>query len=344
MQKIWKILLLFIFLLVSAQSQTIHDMLGREVVISHKVEKAFSASPPMMALLYVLAPNTMLGVNYSFAEVEKQFMLPSVQKLPVLGGFFGGGNHANIENILALKPDIVFAWDVTLSTAKHFENVFQSSNIPLVYIRQNTLYDTMEAIRIMAQCLGVEKRGDELIEYGKQNLQRVQKSIDTLQNITKKRVYFAQGPDGLYTECSNSNQSEIISLAGGINVHECPQKQPTDYKREKISFETLYMYDPDVILVREKSFFDTLPTNERWHYLKAYKNKQIYLMPTSPFSWLSRPPSLMRFLGLPWLHHLLYPNHFPFDVYKETAFFYEKFLHVKLTKQDIDQLFKGGIK
>lgn len=343
MQQIWKILFLFVFVLINGKSETIHDMLGREVTVPSKVQKAFSASPPMMALLYVLAPNTMIGVNYSFAEVEKQFMLPSTQKLPVLGGFFGGGNHANIENILALKPDIVFAWDVTLSTAKHFESVFQSFNIPLVYIRQDTLNDTMEAIRIMSKCLGVEKRGDELIAYGQENLQRIQESMATLQG-PKKRVYFAQGTDGLYTECSNSKQSEIISLAGGINVHQCPNEPSVDYKREKISLETLYSYDPDIILVREKGFFDSLPTNPRWHYLKAYKNKQIYLMPTSPFAWLSRPPSLMRFLGLPWLHHLLYPKHFPFDAYKETAFFYEKFLHVKLTRQDIDQLFKGGIK
>jgi iron complex transport system substrate-binding protein len=344
MRQILKTIILFFFLLVEGKSLTIHDMLGREVVFSHTAQKAFSASPPMMVLLYTLAPNKMLGVNYSFLAVEKEFMLPSVQKLPVLGGFFGGGNHANIENILALKPDVVFVWDLTQVSAKHFENIFQSSGIPLVYIRQDNLYDTIEAIELMSRILGVQKRGEALIEYARKSLKRVENSVKALKDTSRKRVYFAQGEDGLYTECSNGAQSQIITLAGGINVHQCPNNEPNNYKREKISIETLYMYDPDVIIVREKSFFDSLATNQRWHNLRAYKQKQIYLMPSSPFAWLSRPPSLMRFLGLPWLHHLLYPKHFAFDTYKQTAYFYKKFLHVTLTKQDINQLLKGGIK
>jgi len=344
MQQIFKTIILFLFLLVDGKSFSIQDMLGREVVFSHTPQKAFSASPPMMVLLYTLAPNKMLGVNYSFLAVEKEFMLPSVQNLPVLGGFFGGGNHANIESILALKPDVVFAWDLTLNTAKHFEDVFKSSGIPFVYIREESLYDTLDAVKLMSKILGVEERGKALIEYGKNSLRRVEKSVKTLNNIPRKRVYFAQGEDGLYTECSNGSQSQIITLAGGINVHQCPKNEPGNYKREHISMETLYLYDPQVIIVREKNFFDSLRKNKRWHNLRAYKQKQIYLMPSSPFPWLSRPPSLMRFLGLPWLHHLLYPKHFAFDTYKQTAYFYKKFLHVTLTKQDINQLLKGGIK
>lgn len=222
--------------------------------IPQKVEKTFSASPPMMALLYTLAPKTMIGVNYSFLAVEKQFMLPYVQKLPVLGGFFGGGKHANLENVLVLKPDIVFAWDISRAASQHFEETLTSFSIPVVYIRQNTLYDTLDAIKVMAQSLGVEKRGDELIAYGKKSLQRVQKSVASLKTDKKVRVYFAQDVDGLATECSNNRQSDVITFAGGVNVHKCPNVKKGKYKREKISIEELYNYNPDVILVREKAF------------------------------------------------------------------------------------------
>ena len=344
MNQLFKTVFILLVLLDYSFAKQIHDMLGREVTIPSKVEKAFCASPPMMALLYTLAPKKMIGVNYSFLGVEKQFMLPYVQNLPILGGFFGGGNQANIEKIVALKPDIVFAWDITHNTAKQFESVFNSFNIPVVYIRQNTLYETLDAIQLMAEGLHVQQRGEELISYAKERLGTVQNSVRALGDIKRKRVFFAQGEDGLFTECSNDRQSEVITFAGGVNVHECPENKKANYKREKISLEKLYSYDPDIILVREKNFFESLAKNELWHNLKAYKNKQIFLVPSSPFAWLSRPPSFMRFLGVQWLHHILYPKHFDFDIQKETTLFYKKFLHVQLTKNQVEQLLKGEIK
>jgi len=317
------------------------DMLGRTVPVPVKVNKVFSASPPMMVLLYTLAPEKMIGVNYAFLEVEKRFMLPTIQNLPVLGGFFGGGNHANIEKILSLKPDIVFAWDITHQSAASFEKTLKNFGIPVVYVRQNTLYDSLEAIKVVGTYLKEEERANTLVAYAKANLDRVKKSVETLGTKPRKRVFFAHGQDGLSTECSNDRQSDIISFTGGINVHACPNTPEGSYKRQKITLEKLYKYDPDVIFVREKSFFESLNDAHPWRNLTAYKQGQIYLVPSSPFSWLSRPPSLVRFLGIVWMHHVLYPEHFPVDLEEEIKKFYEMFLHVSLSDIEIQHLLRG---
>ena len=83
-------------------------MVGREVEIPQNVQKVFSASPAMTIMLYALAPETMIGVNYKFFDIEKEFMLESVSKLPVLGSFFSSGSQSNLEKVLALSPDIIF--------------------------------------------------------------------------------------------------------------------------------------------------------------------------------------------------------------------------------------------
>ncbi|MBE0495182.1 MAG: ABC transporter substrate-binding protein [Campylobacterales bacterium] len=317
------------------------DMLGRTVPVPVHVTKAFSASPPMMVLLYTLAPEKMVGVNYNFLEVEKRFMLPYIQTLPVLGGFFGGGNHANLEKILSLKPNIVFAWDTSHQSAGDFEKTLNTFDIPVVYIRQNTLRDSLEALTVAGIYLKEEARAQTLVAYGEANLARVEKSVETLGERPRKRVFFAQGQDGLNTECSNDRQSEIISFTGGVNVHVCPNTPEGNYKREKITLEKLYMYDPDVIFVREKSFFESLNDTHPWHNLTAYQQGQIYLVPSSPFAWLSRPPSLVRFLGVVWMHYVLYPEHFPVVIDKEIREFYELFLHVSLSDTEIQHLLKG---
>lgn len=311
------------------------DMAGREIALPANVSTAFAASPPMTVLLYALAPETMLGVNYQFTEQEKRFMREEVKNLPVLRGFFGGGNQANLEKILALAPQVVFAWDLSLGNMQGFESQLGARGIPVVYLRQNTLQDSLRAVEVMGRFLHKEERAQALIAYGKESLARVERSVEALGARERVSVYFAQGEDGLQTECDKDAQSEVISLAGGVNVHRCLAKGG---KRERISLEKLYAYDPEVIFVRERSFFEGLKENRAWQRLRAYKNHRIYLDPASPFSWLSRPPSYMRLWGVLWVHHRLYPDHFRLDEVAEVRRFYRLFLGTELSQEEAQEL------
>lgn len=339
MKKLLLIICIAIFVNFS-YAKTITDMQGNAVFIKDDIKRVFSSSPPMMALLYTLAPEYMIGVNYRFLEVEKTYMLKEIQYLPVLGGFFGSGQQASLEKLISLKPDIVFAWDRTLEPESGFIKTLQKVNIPIFQIRQNNFEDSIAAINLMGEVLNKQERAQSLTKYAKDSLSRVKQSVELLDKDKKIRVFFAQGLDGLMTECESDVSSEIITLAGGINVHSCDINKST--KREKITLEKLYKYDPDIIFVREKSTFDDISkSTSTWRNLKAHKNNKIFLAPSSPFAWLSRPPSFMRFLGLPWMHKKMYPDHFEFDENKETKNFYELFLHVKLEDSDVEKLFKG---
>lgn len=337
--KIFFLINLFFNTIISANSTL--DMIGREVKIPDNANKVFSASPAMTILLYTLAPETMIGINYRFFEVEKKFMINKVSKLPVLGSFFSSGSQANLEKVLALSPDIVFMWDIMQKNGAYFENALEKFNIPVAYISQNNIPQTLDAIKTMGVFLKKEKRARKLISFAKNNLNRIQKSVSNLEDTTRKKVYLAQGQNGLMTECTGNMQSQIIPLVGGINVHKCEGLKKGKARKSKITLETLYKYDPDVIFVWDKSFYDNIQNLSTWRNLKAYKNNQIYFSPISPFNWLSRPPSVMRFIGALWMHNKLYPKHFNIDIYKEVKEFYELFLHLKLTNKQIDKLIKG---
>lgn len=325
----------------SLMAQASLDMVGRSVEIPKRVQRVFPASPPMMILLYALAPETMIGVNYVFREEEKRYMLPYVRDLPPLGSFFGSGNEANVEKVLTLKPDIVFGWDVVRVRATSFEHTLERFRIPLVYLAQSSIGQTKDALLVMGKFLGKEERAQTLVSYAENNLQRVKKSVDALGERKKAKVYLAQGEDGLTTECDGNMQSEIIPLAGGVNVHTCGEKLSGGSQKETISIEKLYMYDPDVIFVWDKRFYEALKHEKKWHHLRAYKENKIYFAPITPFSWLSRPPSLMRFLGVVWMHHRLYPDHFTINEVEEVRNFYTLFLHVTLDEKDVQNILKG---
>lgn len=321
-----------------AEQGVAKDMIDREVKIPKNPQKVFAASPPMTVLLYALAPQKMIGVNYQFMDIEKKYMLKSTQKLPVLGSFFSSGNQANLEKVLTLKPDIVFMWDIVKKNGAFFEEALGKFDIPVVYLGHNSIPQIQEAFRVMGRFLGEEKRANKLIEYANNNLQRVEKSVQALGSKKRKRVYLAQGKDGLRTECDGNLQSQIVPLVGGENVHKCEKISP---KRAKITLEKLYKYDPDIIFVWNHSFFKTLDKNSPWRNLRAFKEGNIYFSPISPFNWLTRPPSFMRYLGMVWMHNKLYPEHFKIDEAKEIKSFYELFLHVKLNDEDVEKLLKG---
>ncbi len=337
MKKLLKVVLLSL-VLTNVYAKNITDMLGNEVKVPESSERVFSAAPPMTVLLYSLAPEKMIGVNYKFMPTEEKYMLKSIKKLPVLGSFFSSSGQANFEKVMALKPDIIFMWDITKKRAKFFETELAKLKVPLAYIQQNSIEQTKDALLKMASYIGKEKRAKKLVKYADYNLDRVKKSVAKLKEGQKKRVFLSDGANGLKTRCDKDIHAEIIRYSGGVNVYKCENGAS---KKATITLEQLYKYDPDVIFVWNPKFFKSLDENSPWRNLRAFKNKQIYFAPMSPFNWLSRPPSLMRFIGTVWMHNKLYPEHFKVDMTKEIQDFYKLFLHVSLSKDDVTKLLKG---
>ena len=66
-------------------------------------------------------------------------------------------------------------------------------------------------------------------------------------------------------------------------------------------------------------------------------------MPNAPFSWMDRPPSVNRFLGLQWIANLLYPEAYNVDIRAVTRTFYDLFYSVKLTDGQLDDILKDAV-
>ena len=67
-----------------------------------------AAGPPASVVLYVLAPEKMIGWTAAPRPNEREFLLPAVRDLPELGRLTGRGDTANIEVVLKAKPDLIF--------------------------------------------------------------------------------------------------------------------------------------------------------------------------------------------------------------------------------------------
>src|SRR6201999_395811 len=99
-----------------AFAQTVTDAAGRSVPVPAKVSRVFPAGPPAAILLYTLAPELLIGWPRANRVEECAYMLPEICPRPEVGRITGRGNTANLETVLALKPDLILDVGSTSAT------------------------------------------------------------------------------------------------------------------------------------------------------------------------------------------------------------------------------------
>jgi len=333
-------IILFAVLAPAAQSQgrEITDMFGKRASIPDYVQKAYSTSPSVTYMLYAIDPTIPAGLNFPLREWEKQYLNRRMKELPVLGGWYGQGGMPNPEMILKVNPEIVVTSKHNSSMNDRVDQTMKALPMPVVNVILNTLSDYPGAFLYLGRVLGRKARAEELYGYARKTLSEMAALAASIPIWQRVSVYYAEGVDGLNTECDSSQHTELISLVGGQNVHRC---QTGDlYGMEKISFEKLMLYNPEVILVMENVFYEKVFSDPLWQRIKAVKNKRVYLIPNQPFNWFDRPPSFMRLLGAKWLANLLYPEHYSVSMVKETQKFFKLFLSIDLKPQEAKKILR----
>lgn len=341
MKKSIAILLAGLLVSLTIQAREITDMAGRKVSLPDKIERVFGSAPPLNVLLHAVAPETMIGLSFPVTDEAKPFFPPRLQGLPVVGGIFGMGQQMNAETVLGMKPDIALAWKSPFIDQGKIESAFAKIGVPLVFIQLDTLSDWPAALRFTGQLLGHEKSAEAQARYIEQTLNKVAKVVATVPEAKRPRVYYAEGPDGLATDCHRSFHTEAIELAGGYNVYRC---EPKDHMgMERVSLEQVLAFAPDVIVTQEKAWAASVRNDPRWQGIPAVKAGRIHVVPRWPHNWVDRPPSMMRVLGVQWLASLFYPKAYRLDLRRETREFYQLFLGVSLTDAQLDSLLKPAL-
>jgi len=298
------ILLMFLITTIHLQAKTIIDDYGRVVSIPDKITKIFASSPPLTMSLLAFDPKLIAALNFPFSKEQEPYVGSAYNK-PVAGGFFGQGKTPNFEALAAAKPDVILVWGKMTGVEKIVEK-FSMLNIPVLLVRNDSIKDLTTQFELFGELTGDKKRAQELIAYTNETLTLIEKLQTKLQASPSLRYYFAEGLDGLNSECNGSFHLEPFLYTGSKNALDC--QMGSLYGMEKVSAEKVLMSKPDIIIAMERPFYEGIYENERFKSLDAVKNKQVYLVPSHPFNYISRPPSFMRLMGIRWLIHIFHPT------------------------------------
>lgn len=326
---------------------TITDQAGREVTIPDPIETVWCTSPMGTNLMYMLAPEMMVGWNITPTALEKKYIPEEYRTVIGLGGWYGKNTTGNVEEIIKRAPDVVFTLgDLDEAAISEADRVQGLLSIPVIMV-DGDLVASGDALRYIGELLGVEDRAKELADYCDDVIEEAQGIAAELSEADKVRVYYAEGMEGLNTDPEGSMHTEVLELVGGANVARVELQ--SGYGMSPVSLEQVLVWDPELILVasdpaEESNVYEQITTGSQWKTVTAVKNGDVYQIPRGPFDWFDRPPSISRILGVRWLGNLLYPDLYEYDIKKEVKEFYELFYHMELTDTQLQELMARAVR
>ena len=292
----------------------VKDMTGKELCVNQPPQRiaitCYGGAAQEVALF--------AGAKAIMAQPEasrfKEFLtlFPSLGSIPSAGSF----GDVNLEHLLKLKPDLVFAG----VTSEAMNRRIEAMGIPVytLGIGRHNLKTLMNEFESVAILLGDANKGVMLKTYWQEKLLWIAARLEGVK--VRKRV--------LYTNAAFSSENKawwgdtFINASGGLNVAaEMPFKG-------EVSAEKLALWDPDAIVVSTNSktavpLQKTLDS-KRYASLRAVREGHVYPAPVGTFWW--DRPSPESILGILWLSKKLYPQRFAdFDLEAECRSFYKTF-------------------
>ena len=318
-----------------AFAQSVMDGAGRAIPVPAKVERVFPAGPPAAIFLYTLAPELLLGWPRANRPEEREFLLPDVGARPEVGRITGRGNTANLEVVMALKPDLILDMGSTSATYVSLaDRVQQQTGIPYALL-DGRFAGTAEAYRILGALIGQRQKGNDDAAIVDATIKDVTGRIAAIPKSRRPRVYYARGPRGLETGLGGSINVETIELMAENVAGETRGGLAT------VSIEQVLVWNPDVIITIDQDFAATVRADPAWASVKAVRDGRVHLSPKMPFGWVDFPPSVNRLIGLRWLGKILYPELFPEDLKVQTREFYTRFYHVTPSDAQVERALAG---
>lgn len=257
--------------------------------------------------------------------------VPSIANASLAGT--GGSAGVNVEEMLALRPDVLFVTDM-LPPAK--KEQLAQAGIAVAAFRANSIAAIIERTLITGEIFGGEAHdiARRYAAYFENNRRRVRERLERIPTTAQLKVYLASGSP-LSTSGRPSLNQDWMDLGGAINVaenwfHDRPNASGTAL------LENIVASDPDVIITLRARDVEVIRNSPQWSMIKAVRDGRVYANPRGMFWWCRETSEeALQFL---WLAKLLYPDAFTdIDMAAETRAFYRNFYRIDLSDDEVKE-------
>ena len=201
----------------------------------------------------------------------------AISHIPVIGGFA----TPCLEPLLAVRPTQVLE---TVLADPDIRSRLEALHIPVVHVPCSRLDEVPEAIRQIGALTGHGTEADRVASALRAGIAKAR--ADAVSRADHPRVLLLFASDSPITAGKHAFVSELLELAGGVNIDE---GSAADYYH--VSLEWLLEHDPDIILcLFETHLSDPTVLFEKqtgWKALSAVRRHRVYTV--ADLDTVSRP-------------------------------------------------------
>ena len=266
-------------------TREITDDLNKKIKLPAQVDRAVSLAPNLTEIAFAVgAGDKLVGVT---SYCDYPFEAQEIRRV-------GDTMNPNVENIIALKPQIVLV--STASQIETFTKTLDEQNIAVFVTNPNSLDDIYKSIFQIGEIFNREEKAGQVVDGLKRRVAEVEARTS---KAKAEKVFLQISKEQLFTVGRDSFITDLIRRAGGVSV---TGDVSTAYP--KISKETALALNPDAIILSDSE--DNQEPNDVFKDSLAVKNGRVFRINAD---LISRPaPRIVD--GLEQMARALHPESF----------------------------------
>ena len=326
---------------------TVVDHAGNTVTVPSEIDKIVVCDiyplPSVLSVFFDSADKIAGMAAPSMAAAKNSLLSQLYPEILEAKTDFIDGTSINIEEVIALDPDVVF---YSAGTTEIYDEL-TNAGIPAVGISASKWdYDAIETLNnwldLLGQIFPENAKTEVCSSYSKEIYDMVQQRVSGLSDSEKARAFFLFQ----YSDASITTSGKMFfgqwwaEAIGAVNVG---GELETDNSTQ-VNMEQIYDWNPDIIFMTN---FNTFQPSDiygnsvgsyDWSAISAVENKQVYKMPLGMYR--SYTPGIDTPITLLWLAKTAYPKLFSdIDITKETKDYYKEVFGIELTDEQANSIF-----
>ena len=241
------------------------DDTGHKVTLAAPAKRIVSLAPHLTEILFALEVGNEIVGTSRYSDYP-----PAAKKIRRLGDALS----VSVESVVAMKPDIVFAWRSGGSDRALAK--IQALGIPVYFSEAPRLADIGRSVAKMGKLVGKPTRGRELAAAFFLGLSRLRESPPS----EPVAVFFQISDQNLYTVNNRHLIGQAITLCGGENVFGGAAAMVPI-----VSKEAVLGARPNLIVITRAKGSPPSPWEAKWDAYPSLKGKVAYIDP----DLISRP-------------------------------------------------------
>jgi iron complex transport system substrate-binding protein len=328
--------------------RVMRDLAGNDVELPARIERVLITSIWPLPAVYC----------YFMGSTEKLVGIPGVARSVAEGSIFSkiypdilnletgfiNGTTINVEEVLKLRPDVVF---YTGEGQAEYE-LLKNAGIPAVGFTTamkgggDVAVNIEDWLRQLEAIFGKNARVEKLIDYNRQVYADIQNRLRGLpeSNKPKALIVFTHTPSALQAAGNAHYSAYWLAATGTRNAADINGIQNIDIER-------VLLWSPDIIYLT--NFSPVVPADLLenkingfdWSQVPAVQNGKVYKFPLGTYR--SYAPSIEFSVVLKWMAAKNNPALFAdMDIDREVAAFYREFYGYTMTQGDLDAMLRPG--